>query len=378
MNAKRRSSSKQRVGSESISPYYLRIDKGDKVKVPKKYHSVVNASAVVYDQLRSCFTEPSFESFRRWNYPFKSGEQDQYTQSGLHVLEWLKSTGAKAELTECLAKHVTLSVLADVMDFIFESMNSMKYGRASVSFSLLRKPFVDSLAILEEILHDPADFVDRFFHDGELSAYDPSKRRRHANDRIIAVHEKLKMGLLFAPDVLHRMRYDKATGVSVDSYSNRALHIVTDDPRYRTSNANLNFVFSIDEDRLRYFDDYYFVVPFLLTYMAEVVDCILERYVETPELMTVRRFQRALAVDRWASLAVTDGLAKRKSLLRVIMKCVSVDCERCGKSNKVHRTDCVFILEHDYWICTGCFENLLGQQKAVAVIERFVAAFKKA
>lgn len=378
LGAKQTDDRKGRTRGKSISPYYLRIEKEDKVAVPKKYHPVINTSAVVYDQLRSCLTEPSFAPFRNWSYHFKPGEQARYAQSGLHLLEWLKSIGARAELEECLVKHVTLSVLTDLMEFIFESMNSMKYGRASASFSLLRKPFVDSLAILEEILLDPTDFVDRFFHNGEITTYDPSKRNRvHAKGRILAVREKLKMGLLFDPDILHRMRYDKATGVSVDSYANRALHIVTDDPRYRTAKGNLNFVFSVDEDRLRYFGDYYLVVPFLLCYMAEVVDCILERYVEEPAIMAVRRFQRTLVIDRWTALTVTQGpTSRRRSLLRVISKGVSVTCERCGKVNGLHRTDCIFILEQDYWICAGCFGNLLRQKIAQSAIEQFLAAFK--
>ena len=45
-----------------------------------------------------------------------------------------------------------MSVLADFVNFTFESLSCAMRGKMAVAFALLRKPFTDELLIFEQIL----------------------------------------------------------------------------------------------------------------------------------------------------------------------------------------------------------------------------------
>ena len=183
------------------------------------------------------------------------------------------------ELEEALVKHVTMSILGDFVNFVYESLSCAQRGKMEVAYSLLRKPFLDELLIFEQILIDRTDFINRFYHKGEPKLYDPSDKAINKKEIIQKSLEQIRNTHFFSDELIYTLRYDKSSTSGINGISNQALHIVTNDPNYRTNDQELNFVFSVKEDHLRYWDHYYYFVPHLLFYSVAVIDEILFKYV---------------------------------------------------------------------------------------------------
>ncbi|RBL90037.1 hypothetical protein DF182_26565 [Chitinophaga flava] len=64
-----------------------------------------------------------------------------------NTLDWLKNAGLDDELVTTLVKHVTMSVLSDLVNFLYESISNAQKGKMSVAYALLRKPLTDELLI---------------------------------------------------------------------------------------------------------------------------------------------------------------------------------------------------------------------------------------
>ncbi|WP_192821586.1 hypothetical protein [Rufibacter sp. LB8] len=253
----------------------LYIEDGDEVKLPKKFHSINNLCAIIYDQLTEILTDENYISLKKTMIPFDKESQiliSEFDNGEINPLDWLKENKLNDALATVLAKHISMSILSDFVNFIYESLSCARKGKMSVAYALIRKPLTDELLIFEQILNDKNEFVDRFFHDGLPSTYDPSERSLDKGQIIANAFEKIKAKFTLNKDIIYQLRYDKSCKAGINGISNQALHIVTKDSNYRTANQDLNFVFSNHDDLEKYFIHYYNFVPYLLIYSVAVID----------------------------------------------------------------------------------------------------------
>jgi hypothetical protein len=169
-------------------------------------------------------------------------------------------------------------LLEDLVDFISESLNACKNGKFSVSYALLRKPMLDELLMLEQILNDKEDFVKRYYIDGDVNLYDPSNKKKFDSLKMSIITESisnLPIHSMFNSDFIYDVRYNKDAKHGLNWITNQALHIVTTDSHYRTPNQDLNFVFSVTDDYHKYWHHYYSTVTYLLFYITSIVDEII-------------------------------------------------------------------------------------------------------
>ena len=155
-----------------------------------------------------------------------------------------------------------------------------KKGKLSVAYALLRKPFTDELLLLEQLLADKEEFIDRFYIQGDPDLYDPQPRKYKINNEstIKRAIDKLTSTTAIDAEFIFNVRYDKACEYGINGISNKALHIVTSDYNYKTQNQNLNFIFATQESRESMWQHFYYSVPYLLIYTASVVDEIIFSY----------------------------------------------------------------------------------------------------
>lgn len=350
------------------------IEEKEKVPLPKKYHKINNLCAIIYDQLTEIF---SFENYKPLGgHKLEVSKQGQVfiedLESGkIHLLDWLKANELNDEITNLLCKHLTMSITHDMVNFIYESLSCAKRGKMTVAYALLRKPFTDELLILEQLLFDPHEFINRFYHLGNPSDYDPSNPKIDKGKIIENALLTLKPKFIFNKDLLYELRFDKSSQAGINGKSNHALHIVTNDRNYKTENNGLNFIFSQRDDIDTYWDHYYYIIPYLLIYTVAVVDSIIFRYLPghlNEEIKTIKSFRRIIGLLLWAE---SIKLSKKKDVTKMFKSLsIKLDCLNCKEQVELIKPDFVFFFESEIFLCPNCFENLLTNSASIIQIKK--------
>lgn len=360
----------------------LYINKGEKSRLPRKYRPINNLCAHIYDQLTEIFTQEHYKKLTTTDIPIDRNTQiliDKFESGELHALDWLAENKLDKELTNVLTKHIVLSVVSDFVNFMYESMNCAKNGKFSVAYALLRKPLTDELLLLEQILYDKDDFIKRFYHQGEPIDYDPSNRNLDKRSIIKNALDTLNPKAFFTEDLIYQLRYDKSCAAGINGISNHALHIVTTDKNYRTSNQNLNFVFSVDEDHQDYLDHYYYFVPYLLMYSVAVIDEIIFSFLPEEDfqnLKAVKAFRRIVGFLLWTEKTRTKPKKRNTTLMKTLEDILNFDCLNCNHNNRLKRADYELFFETELLICEKCFGSILISKESLKPIHDFLALLK--
>jgi len=335
------------------------IEKGERAPLPSKYRPLNNLCAVLYDHLTELFTGDVYKPLMSTTMTFQNDEQARKWQPGsLHVLDYLKEAGYNEQLTTVLTKHILLSVVSDMVNFAFESISCAKRGKMTVAYALLRKPFRDELLLLENLLNSPDDFIQKLFHNGDPKEYDPSKLKEAKVMQIMEEACQKVSPKIFEVPQLYDFRYNRDYPLGISGFSDQALHIVTDNGKYPTSNQNLNFVFSNQDDIKRYWSHYYRLLPYLLLYTAAVVDAIAFLYLDGDDAKHRKNekiVQRFLGMILWLEKAFPGKKDRIGESLSDSP--FQVTCDHCGRSNELDVADYELYFYTQRLICPNCLDG---------------------
>ena len=359
----------------------LYISEGVQVPLDNRFHRIHNLCAIIYDQLTEIFSKENYSELNSTRFNLvkdKHKEIEKFTKGEIHALDCLKINNLDDELCKVLVKHVTMSVLSDYVNFIYESLSCAMRGKMTVAYALLRKPFTDELLIFEQILDNQEDFIHRFFHDGDPSSYDPSNKKIDKRKIIANALKKSKPNIVYTSDLIHDLRYEKNLGRGINGISNHALHIVTRDKNYKTTKQNLNFVFSTKEDVQNYWENYYFFVPYLLIYSVSVIDNIISQFLtgkENEHLLNIKVMIRFVGILLWNEWQ--DGKkSKNTTIFQVLTQNLILNCEDCEMEIELERADFELFLEAGTFLCPKCFKSLINSPEAIDRLNVFVEILK--
>jgi hypothetical protein len=360
----------------------LYITEGEDIPLDEKFHRTHNLCAIIYDQLTEIFSLENYSTLKSTKFNFdneKHKDIEKFKKGEIHVLEWLKINNLNKEISQVLVKHVTMSVLSDFVNFVYESLSCAMRGKMSVAYALLRKPFTDELLIFEQILNDQEGFINRFFYEGEPSGYDPSDRKIDKRKIIANALKKSKPNIVFTSDLIYALRYEKELGKGINGISNHALHIVTKDKNYKTTKQNLNFVFSTKEDVQSYWENYYFFVPYLLIYSVSVIDNIISQFLsgkDNEHLLNIKVMIRFIGILLWSEWQ-NEKKPKNFKIFEILTESLKLDCQKCDTKVELERVDFELFLETSAFLCPSCFNNLINSSGAVKGLKEFVQVLKK-
>lgn len=226
----------------------LFIENEEDSVLPKKYHKINNICAIIYDQITEIFKDKNYKSLFETNLKFDKNTKniEQFENSEIHILDYLKENQLNNDIENILTKHILLSISSDFANFVFESLNCAKKCKSTVAYALSRKPFTDELYLLEQLLVDRTNFIDKFFHIGKPLNYDPSynfTKKEIIKETIEKTTNKLKLNYFISNELIYKLRYDKTLVRGINGISNKALHIVTTDKNYKTAEQKLKFHF---------------------------------------------------------------------------------------------------------------------------------------
>jgi len=351
--------------------HYLYIEEGDKdISLPKEYHKINNICALIYDQLTEIYNSTDFESLKVTNVSLPNDIDlvDQLNNGAISTLEWLENNDKQA-LEVILTKQLILAITNDLTSFMFESLSCALRGHMTVAFALLRKPLIDELLLLEQLLVDREDFIKRYYYTDSSDKYDPSKtvNKKEIIEKAI---QKLKCKHHFTAERIFDLRYNKSEISGYNWIMNHALHIVTSDKNYKTEKQNLNFVFSQKEDVERYYLHYYGFIPTLLIYSVSIIDELVFDILSPNDSSqrVIREFKRLLAL----LFLVDNQKDKIDKLFDDISKELIVECPKCKNMLSLEKADCELYFYSNLLLCPKCFNRLLLSEDLLDKIKNVI------
>jgi hypothetical protein len=342
------------------------IEKGDETFLPEKFHKRHNICVVLYDLMLDVGKDDAFKDLLSTNFPLTKEEKGEFAaaeKEGIEgVLEYLSKNGRKDAVVLALSKNVFNAVLADFLSFIYESLSNARNGKMSIAFNLLRKPLTDELLILEQLLLDRNEFIDRFQFKGDPNLYDPSSGAIGPDKlRTIINLSAKKLGFLSAlfTDSVFSFRYSKTEAAGLNGIMNQAHHLVTSNKGYKTNDRSFNFIFSGGDDLDGYWDYYYQTLPYLLAYSSSIVDLLAHELVGLPEnLRALRNLKRYLSLAYW-TVDIPSNRHDEKTKMIDFLLIPDVKCGSCKTSTSIIEADFKLFYESGLFLCPKCLSALL-------------------
>ena len=300
---------------------------------------------------------------------FKSVEIEFKTQEdadafpklqGDALCDWMMKNGYAVEMCALSYKQLVVALLSDFCHFVHEALSCSERGKLTVAFALLRKPFKDNLFYLECLLAEPADFVVGFQKNDIKSVFNSFRDRK--KEIIKLANGKIEHPNAFSPEFLYELRYAPAP-YSLDTYCDKALHLVTTRPDRQTEDHNLNFIFSDNDARLSQWNFLYINIPGQLFYTLEVVTALMKTLVKF-ELPTEASMQSLAGFSLWSARIGNKSPEEQRRVVEKIFHSSDLECPFCDNKNLLCWETMEEVYYHLKLTCPNCKMLILPFEKA--------------
>ena len=130
------------------------------MQLPKEFRDAHAACMFMHDVMVEFLR--SGEKNSAFRHEFSFGEHEIKSLEGeINILDWLEKKQKHDERSLVIRTVVLPAVLSDMLHCIYEALTAAEKGKMSVAFMLLRKPIQESLYLLEAMVIDENDFVEK-------------------------------------------------------------------------------------------------------------------------------------------------------------------------------------------------------------------------
>lgn len=306
-------------------------------KLPERFEEIHNFSMYLHDSLAQIVAVGERKGIFDCVTSFDSEEKAKKMAelSGKELWDWLEDED-ETLVRELSYKQIFVAVLSDFCHFVYEALKASKKGKLPVTYTLLRKPFKDNLLIMEWLLADPEDLMDRFFSgEAEKTAIDlvSSERKQEIIEEAM---NKTEFSGNFDSEFLYKVRYDKKADFGLEKIWNKAIHLVTTYEHMKTEEKNLNFVFSDFQSKVSQWEYLYWIVPSLLYHAVEVAEALLKTITEVDEdQIFVRSMLRNL--NFLFAQDPPDDNEEFSEFLNQVGEIFDFNCPNCGTDIEMSR-----------------------------------------
>lgn len=341
----------------------LFITEFDNPILPDDYHFAHNVAVRLYDDLVWLLDNKTIQKKLNVQINFKENDK-RPSENEKDIFKWLEKNNRQKELDEIISKHTTFALISDICHFVYESLNSAKKVKMTVAYSLIRKPFLENLLIIEQLLVNEKEFLLKF--EANPENFDPGKLKDDEKRELIKNSLSKIDSSFLTEDIIFDLRFNKKSSSSFYAISYLATHLVTTrHPDFKTNSNNLNLIFSGNEEWESQLYHYYFFVPFMLFYASEVIDkYLVQKKVITLKIYKKRRFYRIIG-----QLLCHDSRDKKSikgnSSAAKLAKHVKVKCESCNKTNQLYKTDFFSLINNNYILCKYCLIDLYSENNSM-------------
>ena len=336
----------------------------DEVHLPDEYHFSHNIAVKLYDDLvwilKDLKTQKKFDTKIQFTKKEEVPDEDDE-----NIVDWLIEKGYKKEVDEIISKNLILGIISDICHFIYQALDSTKNMKLTVAFTLIRKPFLENLLIIEQLLTNEEEFLKRFesdsinFDPGKISPLEKKKLIENSLDYI-------SNSFLISSEIIYDLRWDKKTPSSIYANSNLGIHLVTTrNPSYKTQKQNLNLIFSGEKEWKEQLDYFYYFIPILLYYLVEVVDnLVFRKKIITKQKLSERKFLRLIGQLMLHEQFHIES-KKGKTALNRISKSLKVKCKNCNRMNQLFKSDLFNLINEDHILCKFCLMDLYKETESM-------------
>lgn len=307
-----------------------------------KYGSKQRFCWYIYDVIGSILRDCDKEGRAKIKFKFKNEKEandfDKKIANSDTIIDAMYENGYKQEATHAIGMDIFRATLADMLQFIYESLATMEKKKISVSYALLRKPFRDNLLYLEWLLSNPNELTDLLYKN-DIDKYAIEKISKDDKIKIIKssiehIKDNKEYFSKINYNIFYDIRYNYNAPNSLQLIWNKANHLVTTHRKTRTN--EMNFIFLKEEDYSKFIDYYYEKIPNLLFYTYNIVVELYHRFIrEVPN--TTRIYNNIFVWSRYLDILNDDLL---KQYLKVLDDDIIIFlCECCKTAIKVNIND---------------------------------------
>ncbi|SFU66793.1 hypothetical protein [Pseudomonas sp. OV546] len=268
----------------------------DNTVLPEQFHAAYKFCFAAHDVAAQLLVSGMKQGIFVTNISFNGEHEKNAFDQADDLIDWLKQSGRMDDEVDVLVTMAFPAVLSDMLHCIFEALEASRKGKLAIAYMLLRKPFQESLYLLESVVADKKTFA-------KMIADDPSKLRpQNAGGidghtrRIQKVLEIIGETSRLDANYIAKLRYDKTERDSFDGICNKAMHLFTEHKAIKTEQYNINFIFSQKDQALTQWAFLYSRLPYLLTYIVSLVEHIAERFAQTHPTYTQDMSRRLAAL----------------------------------------------------------------------------------
>lgn len=327
------------------------LDVNRMLAIPQKHWPAHEFSFYLHDQLLHIFAQ--YEQSGVHNVVTDAfmeaikGHEDKFED--IEILQFLKKNNLVRPYEHHILSHVTLGIVNDMLNFLYEALSAFEKRKFSVGFSLLRKPLKEHLFFLCWVLADKEDFISRFEGNNHRTLNNVGKDRKiELIDKAI---KKVATPSLFNSDLIWNMVYSKSHGKSLEPLFQRATHLITSKgDLLKTEDYSLNFIF-IHPNEDYFFEQLYGCLPYILIFTTQIALAVFNRIHNVNSLtyshmvLTTMGCYEAIFLDG-RSQSITKILNKSfKDILK---------CAHCKQPLQINRGNALEIYLREQCVCSLC------------------------
>lgn len=270
------------------------------------------------------------------------------------ILDWLTLNGFEEQAQEVVYRTTIRALLIDFCHFVCECLKCSANGKLSVCHALMRKPFKETLFLLEWMLVDKEEFLERFEEGPErvdMYKLAPLTRRDIVSRAVAATTGDEFLDAEF----IYEMRFEKGLHYSFEPLWNQAVHLITTDRNYRTESQNINFVFSGDDEREMQWENIYAKLPYLMVHAVRVVEHLV-RGLDAGFLSDspVDILRQSSAILLWSERLGYGGYQGIEDLFRGIFEQEAFACDGCGSGVPFDYRQALWLYRRNVFRCHQC------------------------
>lgn len=251
--------------------------------LPEEFAIAHELSFIIHDVMAQIIKSGEEGNFFTTTIDFENDDESESLEKSDDIFAWLEAENRFNDRAKVLKTTVLPAVLSDMLHCIYEALETSRKGKLSISYMLIRKPFQESLYLLESIVLDELDFSQKLAEEPlQLRSKNAGGVDAHAK-RIQKILNILNESSRFDATYIAQLRYDKTNEDSFDGICNLAMHLFTEHKAIRTEQLNINFIFSGWDQKMSQWSYLYSRIPYLLFYILQIVEYIVKSIASTTQ-----------------------------------------------------------------------------------------------
>ena len=261
----------------------MRNERYDFIHLPKEFHRQHRSCEFLLYQIEDFVIADAYKDLKVQTLNFG---KELELMDGEHILEYLIRTNNSDKHDEIITSQILNAVIADTCQFLQIALFSSLQQRLTVTFSLIRKPFVYNLLVILR-LYLTSDFLDKF---NKEDGFDTTGISQDDIIELLNVSESLLFSKTIKASDVYNFIFNPSLPDSLVNMSNKALHpSTTRNKNNKTEIQNINFVFSTKEGILQQWEYLYNRLTFLLLYLNEIYEAIIFSHLKLDKIIYTDR-----------------------------------------------------------------------------------------